>query len=130
MGSRTGGHQARNYGWRSAVSASEGLSRPVASMCRGAEVSGDSEFRTPEQEVFKLLEECTELRRTLKAISAQIGRMESRVKRAFPAVASQARAHKANDASSGKANLTSEQALAEFDRVVSLAVSGANEEAE
>jgi hypothetical protein len=99
-------------------------------MSRSAEVIGDSEFRTAEQEVFKLLEECAELRRTLKAISAQIGRMESRVKRAFPAVAAQVRVRKASAANSGNANLTPEQALAEFDRVVGLAASGANEEAE
>jgi hypothetical protein len=35
-------------------------------------VSIDPEFRTPEQEVLKLLEECAELRRTLKTISAQL----------------------------------------------------------
>jgi hypothetical protein len=54
-------------------------------------VSIDPEFRTPEQEVLKLLEECAELRRTLKTISAQLGRMENRMKRAFPTVAAQAR---------------------------------------
>jgi hypothetical protein len=99
-------------------------------MSRSAEVSVDSEFRTPEQEVLKLLEECAELRRTLKSISAQIGRMESRVKRAFPATAARARDRRASDANSGKANLTPEQALAEFDRVVGLAASGASDEAE
>jgi hypothetical protein len=45
-------------------------------------VSGASEFRTPEQGVLRLLEECAELRATLKTISAQIGRMEKRVKTA------------------------------------------------
>jgi hypothetical protein len=43
----------------------------------------DTEFRTPEQEVLKLLDECAELRTTLKAISAQIGRMEISLKTAF-----------------------------------------------
>ena len=93
-------------------------------------MSGDSEFRTPEQEVLKLLEECAELRRTLKTISAQIGRMESRVKRAFPGAAAQVRERKAATGNLGKSNLTPEQALAEYDRVVRLAASGASEEAE
>ena len=93
-------------------------------------MSSDLEFRTPEQEVLKLLEECAELRRTLKAISAQVGRMENRVKRAFPAAASQARERKAHTGRSSEATITPEQALAEFDRVVVLAASGANEEAE
>jgi hypothetical protein len=99
-------------------------------MSRSTEVISDSDFRTPEQEVLKLLEECAELRRTLKAISSQIGRMESRVKRAFPAAAAQARERKAGAASSSKSILTPEQALAEFDRVVGLAASGASDEAE
>lgn len=93
-------------------------------------MSSDLEFRTPEQEVLKLLEECAELRRTLKAISAQVGRMESRVKRAFPAAAAQARERKVRISRSGEATITPTQALAEFDRVVGLAASGANEEAE
>lgn len=93
-------------------------------------MSSDLEFRTPEQEVLKLLEECAELRRTLKTISAQVGRMENRVKRAFPAAAAQARERKARTSRSGEATITQEQALVEFDRVVRLAASGANEEAE
>lgn len=92
-------------------------------------MSSDSEFRTPEQEVLKLLDECAELRRTLKTISAQIGRMENRVKRAFPAAAAQIRERKIGFQPS-KATITPEQALAEFDKVVGLAASGANEEAE
>lgn len=78
---------------------------------------------------MKLLEECAELRRTLKTISAQIGRMENRVKRAFPTAAAQMRERKVGSRSS-KATITPEQALAEFDKVVALAASGANEEAE
>lgn len=93
-------------------------------------MSSDLEFRTPEQEVLKLLEECAELRRTLKAISAQVGRMENRVKRAFPAASAQAHERKARTSRSSEATITPEQALAEFDRVVGLAASGANEEAE
>jgi len=93
-------------------------------------VNSVSEFRTPEQEVLRLLEECAELRATLKTISAQIGRMEKRVKTAFPTVATQVRSRKASSTAASKATVTSEQALAEFDRVVGLAASGANEEAE
>lgn len=93
-------------------------------------MNSDLEFRTPEQEVLKLLEECGELRRTLKAISAQVGRMENRVKRAFPAAAGQMRQRKVSTGRSSEATITPEQALAEFDRVVGLAASGANEEAE
>ncbi len=93
-------------------------------------MSSDSEFRTPEQEVLKLLEECAELRMTLKTISAQIGRMENRVKRAFPTVAAQARSRKVENTRSSKATITPEEALAEFDRIVGLASSGGNRQAE
>jgi hypothetical protein len=93
-------------------------------------VSGNSEFRTPEKEVLKLLEECAELRTTLKAISAQIGRMEKRVKNAFPTVAAQTRSRGVGRTGSSEATITSEQALAEFDRVVGLAASGANDDAQ
>jgi hypothetical protein len=93
-------------------------------------VSSDTEFRTPEQEVLKLLEECVELRRTLKTISAQLSRIENRVKRAFPAVAEQARKRKVGGTLSANTSITPEQALAEFDKVVGLAASGANDEAE
>jgi hypothetical protein len=94
------------------------------------EVIGDSEFRTPEQEVLKLLEECAELRTTLKTISAQIGRMEKRVKNAFPTVAAQTRSRKVAKTGSNEATITPEQALAEFDRVAGLAASGANDDAQ
>jgi hypothetical protein len=101
----------------------------MAGLFRSVEVSSDSEFRTPEQEVLRLLEECAELRRSLKTISAQLGRMENRVKRAFPNAAAQMRERKVISQSS-KATITPEQALAEFDKVVELAASGANAEAE
>jgi hypothetical protein len=96
----------------------------------GAEVNGNSEFRGPEQEVLRLLEECAELRATLKAINAQIGRMERRVRNAFPNVATQARHRASGAANLGEATITSEQALAEFDRIVGLAASGANDDAQ
>ena len=92
-------------------------------------MSNGTEFRSPEQEILKLLEECVELKRTLKGISAQLGRIENRVKRAFPGVAEQARqreiaAHQATPSASR------EEILAEFDNIVRLAASGANDEAE
>lgn len=93
-------------------------------------MNGQREFRTPEQEVLKLLEECAELRRTLKTISAQLGRMEIRVKRAFPAAAKQVGARVASGANSASLSISQEEALAEFDRIVRLAATGASEEAE
>jgi hypothetical protein len=99
-------------------------------MYGSAEVSSNSEFRTSEQEVLKLLEECSELRTTLKAMSAQIGRMEKRVKNAFPTVAARRRSERPSRTASSATTITSEQALAEFDRVVGFAVSGANDDAQ
>jgi hypothetical protein len=61
---------------------------------------------------LKLLEECAELRRTLQTISAQVGRMENRLKRAFPAAATRARERKSGSKHSNKASITPEQALA------------------
>lgn len=101
----------------------------MAGVLGSTEVSNGSEFRTPEQEVLKLLEECAELRRTLKTISAQVSRMENRVKRAFPAIATQVRERKTGGSHPSKATLTPEQAIAEFDRVVGLAAEGANDDA-
>jgi phosphoglycolate phosphatase-like HAD superfamily hydrolase len=94
------------------------------------QVSDHLEFRTPEQEVLKFLEECAEIRLTLKTISAQLGRMELRAKRAFPAVVEQLRERKNRTTRSAVASITPEQALAEFDRIVKLASSGASQEAE
>jgi hypothetical protein len=93
-------------------------------------VTSHSEFRTSEQEVLKLLEECAELRRTLTVISGQLGRMENRVKHAFPKVAAQMRDRKLCNAHSTESTITANEALAEFDKVVRLAASGANEEAQ
>lgn len=93
-------------------------------------MSGNSEFRTPEQDVLKFLEECAELRQTLKTISAQLGRMEMRMKLAFPGVVEQQRERKASATRSSMASITPEQALSEFDRIVKMAASGASQEAE
>src|SRR5712664_3418838 len=87
MGARESWNQTCNNGWRRAARTGSGLPGLVEGLCRSFEVSGDAEFRSPEQEVLKLLDECAELRRTLKSISSQVGRMEIRLKRAFPVAA-------------------------------------------
>jgi hypothetical protein len=56
--------------------------------------------------------------------------MENRIKHAFPAAAAEARERRAGGTYFSAATMTPEQALAEFDRVVGLAASGANEEAQ
>src|SRR6266404_3108042 len=89
-----------------------------------------SEFRTEEQEVAKLLEECSELRRTLKVISSQLGRIETRVKRAFPLAAKRVSDRKVAHAQTTQPSLTPEQAVAEFDKIAHVAASGQVEEAE
>jgi hypothetical protein len=91
-------------------------------------VTNDTGFRSPEQEVLRLLEEFVELRRTLKGIGAQLSRMESRVQMAFPAVA--ARSRQRTKTSAIMPSIPREEALAEYDRIVRLAASGANKEAE
>lgn len=93
-------------------------------------MNGSQNFRSGEEEVLKLLEECAELKRTLKSISSQIGRMEARVKHAFPTAAARVQERKSASKRSADPSITSEQALAVFDRVVGLAASGANEDAE
>jgi hypothetical protein len=93
-------------------------------------VTSETPFRTPEEEVQKLLEECGDLKRTLKTISSQLSRIENRVKAAFPAVATRIKEQKTAQSSQRRSNLSSEQALAEFDKVVQLATSGVASEAE
>jgi len=56
--------------------------------------------------------------------------MEIRVKRAFPVAAELARDRTAKGAQSSTASISSEQALAEFDRIVALAGKDGGEEAE
>lgn len=89
----------------------------------------ETEFRSADEEVQKLLEECGELRRTLKTISSQLSRIENRVKGAFPVAAKQMNDRRVAE-SKKSSSLTSEQALAEFDHIVMLASSGATSEAE
>jgi hypothetical protein len=93
-------------------------------------MSNATDFRTPEQEVLKLLEECAEIRHALKSISGQLARMETRVKHAFPAVAQVSRERASRNLRSSAASITPQEALAEFDKVAGLAASGAIEEAE
>jgi hypothetical protein len=83
-------------------------------------MSPSVEFRTIDQEVEKLLEECQMLRAALKEISAQISRMENRARRAFPAASTRVGAGRLR-IRRAEASLTSEQALAEFESAVRLA---------
>lgn len=99
-------------------------------MLGGDEVTSEMQFRTPEEEVRKLLDECSELRRTLKTISSQLSRIETRVKAAFPAVAKSVKERQLANASQKESSLTSEEALSEFDNIVRLASSGATSDAE
>lgn len=87
-------------------------------------------FRSTDQEVLKLLEECGELKRTLKTISAQLARIENRIKASFPTAAKQSESRRIASKQQKTSTLTSQEALAEFDHVVKLASSGATLEAE
>jgi cell division septum initiation protein DivIVA len=97
---------------------------------RSDEVSSGLEFRDGEQEVVKLLEECAELRRTLKSISGQLGRIENRVKHAFPAATKKVQERKTARANFSASTLSAAEALAEFDKLVALVATGASQDAE
>ena len=88
-------------------------------------MSTATDFRTADEEVEKLLEECQRLRSTLKEISSQIARMENRARRAFPVpakrVSERERIRSAKVSGEGSSQLTPTQALAEFDKAVQLA---------
>jgi hypothetical protein len=99
-------------------------------MSRSYEVIDESEFRTTDQEVLKLLEEFVELKRTLKTISGQLGRLENRVKATFPNAAKQMQERKAKFTDQKANSLTSVEAQKEFDHIVQMARSGAASEAE
>ncbi|MGZ8395583.1 MAG: hypothetical protein ACXW3X_02870 [Rhodoplanes sp.] len=92
-------------------------------------MTNDVEFRSPEEEVVKLLEECGEIRNILKGLSAQLTRIETRLKRAFPSVNTRFSV-KRSTAPSASATITPEQTLAEFDKVVDLVKSRFFKEAE
>jgi hypothetical protein len=99
-------------------------------MSRSNQVTRETEFRSADEEVLKLLEECGELKRTLKTISSQLSRIENRVKGAFPSVAKKIKDREIANSRQKTSLLSSEQALAEFDHIVGLASSGATSEAE
>lgn len=82
-----------------------------------------AEFRNPEQEVEKLVEECQIIREALKEISLRVARIENRAKRAFPAAASRVASTDAANRGAAVTHspLTPEQALIEFDEAVKLA---------
>jgi hypothetical protein len=89
-------------------------------------------FRTSQEEVVKLLEECSELRGALRTISAQLARIESRVKRAFPkeadVVDSRQRKLMGKSNNDQGSALTPQEALAEFDQAIRIAESGPSHE--
>ena len=95
-------------------------------------MSETTSFRTGEQEITKLLQECIELKHTLRTISAQVSRMELRLKRAFPEVAKQIERRQSDQRAMVKKlpTISPGQALEHFDKVVDLAQDGHNEEAE
>lgn len=93
-------------------------------------MTNETQFRTPDEEVQKLLEECVELKRTLKTISSQLSRIENRVKATFPAAAKTVKERRAANLSQKESSLSPEQALVEFDSIVRLASSGATSDAE
>jgi len=88
-------------------------------------VSDLTGFKTPDEEVEQLLEECQKLRGTLAEISGQVARMEKRVKRAFPEPAKRVNdrllIQSARHSDHSAPSLTHDEALAEFDKAVQLA---------
>lgn len=76
------------------------------------------QFRTGDEEVSKLLQEVSELRQTLKAISGQLGRMENRIRLAFPKISAQRPARRPK---TDVPSLSSEQASLKFESLVQLA---------
>ena len=93
-------------------------------------MSGNIEFRSIDEEVLKLLEDCADLKQTLRNISNQVNRMETRVKRAFPVAAKKQQERKKLLSNAIESTLSSSDALAIFDAVVKLVASGNAQEAE
>ena len=85
------------------------------------------QFRTSDEEISKLLRECSELRQTLKAISAQLARMENRIKLAFPNVVHQ---RQPTRRAPTETSLSAEDAQLRFNELVALASEGKTLEAE
>ena len=90
----------------------------------------EPEFRNKDEEVLKLLDDCQELKQALKTISSQLGRIEARVKHAFPSVAATIKERTLKRSHTNAPTLRRDQALAEFDKIVSLAATGAEADAE
>jgi hypothetical protein len=89
----------------------------------------DGAFRTPEQEVSRLLDEFASVREQMREIAATLSRLELRVKRAFPQVVANKQAKSAGKGAKAEATLTSEQALELYDRTVQQVKDGAPDEA-
>lgn len=90
---------------------------------------GGGEFRTPEQEVSRLLDELAGLRDQLRGIGATLGRLELRIKRAFPNVAAERQSRGANDRGKTEPSLTPEKALQLYDDAVKQAKLGSQDRA-
>jgi hypothetical protein len=88
------------------------------------------EFRTLEEEVIKLLEECGELKHALKTISGQLSRMEKRAKVAFPSAAKIVDSRRASARKKTVSSLSSDEAMKRFQGIVDLASRGETAEAE
>src|SRR5258708_5570287 len=88
-------------------------------------------FRTKTEEVSRLLDELAQMRELLREISGKLSRLEMRAKRAFPHVAAQRQALKAaaHEGRNGPPQITPDDALRVYDRVVERARSGAHREA-
>jgi hypothetical protein len=87
-------------------------------------------FRTPDDEVIRLLDEISAMREVLREVSSKLSRLEMRAKRAFP-VAAQAHKEKAKarKAADSHATIGPEEALRQYDRMVESARSGSYHEA-
>ena len=90
----------------------------------------ETEFRNKEEEVVRLLEEFSELKRMLKTISSQLTRLETRIKVNFPAATKQVENRRAAFSKQTTSTLTSERAQQEFESIVQIARSGTAAEAE
>lgn len=93
-------------------------------------MTSEGGFRTPEQEVVRLLEDCADLKRMLQSIAGQISRMEARVKKAFPQEAELVQERRKTSSNLANPSMSREEALAEFEKVVRLASSGNASDAE
>ena len=89
----------------------------------------DGGFRTPEQEVSRLLDELASVREQMRGIAGTLARLELRAKRAFPNVASDRRLRASKGRLSTEATLTPEKALELYDSAVREVKSGSQDKA-